>query len=192
MDAAPRHIIEWVGSQILPHEGHVRSCLRRARIPRDDIEDIIQEAYCRLAALPSVEHIATPRAYFLTVAKNIALVHVRRARIVRMQSLDEIERFDASSDLPSPEQVIAGRAELARLQTLILSLPERCRRIFVMRRVEGLPQKEIARILGLSETTIENDAAKGLRLIMRAMSADDRHGASKTEAGRNADVRRNR
>lgn len=191
MDAAPQHIIEWVGAQILPHEGHVRACLRRARLSREDVEDVIQEAYCRLAALPSVEHIASPRAYFLTVAKNIALVHVRRARIVRMESIDEIERLDISSDTPSPEQIIAGRAELARLQILISSLPDRCRRIFVMRKVEGLPQKEIARILGLSETTIENDAAKGLRLIMKAISSDDKSPRSKKEARRDAGVERN-
>ena len=191
MDAAPPHIIDWVGSQILPHEGHVRACLRRARISRDDVEDIIQEAYCRLASLTSVDHILSPRAYFLTVAKNIALAHLRRARIVHMESIDEIERFDVSSDDPSPEQIISGRAELARLQTLISSLPDRCRRIFVMRRVEGLPQKEIARILGLSETTIENDAAKGLRLIMRAISSDEPRSRPRKEARRDAGIQRN-
>ncbi len=191
MDAAPRHIIDWVGAQILPHEAHVRACLRRARLSREDVEDIIQEAYCKLASLSSVDHILSPRAYFLTVAKNIALVHVRRARIVRMESIDEIERLEVTSDTPSPEQIIAGRAELARLQGLISSLPERCRRIFVMRKVEGLPQKEIARILGLSETTIENDAAKGLRLIMRAISSADGETRSKKEARRDAGVQRN-
>ena len=190
MDAAPQHIIEWVGSQILPHESHVRASLRRARITKDDIEDIIQEAYCRLASLTSVDHILTPRAYFLTVAKNVALGHLRRARIVRMESIDEIERLEISSDTPSPEQVVSGRAELTRLQTLISSLPERCRRIFIMRKIDGLPQKEIARILGLSETIIENDAAKGLRLIMQAIATQDSPAQSVKEARQNAGIQR--
>jgi RNA polymerase sigma-70 factor (ECF subfamily) len=191
MDAAPQHIIDWVGQQILPHEAHVRGCLRRARISREDIEDIIQESYCRLAALSSVDHVLTPRAYFLTVAKNIARVHIRRARIVRMESIDEIERLDITSDTPSPERIVVGRAELARLQTLISSLPERCRRVFVMRKVEGLPQREIARILGVSETIIENDAAKGLRLIMRAISSEDSRSRPNKETRRDAGVERN-
>ena len=192
MDAAPEHIIQWVGSQILPHEGHVRACLRRARVGDAEIEDIIQESYCRLASLTIVDHIQSPRAYFLTVAKNLALVHIRRARIVRMESVDKIESLDVSSDLPSPEQVLVGRAELARLQKLIAALPERCRRIFEMRKVQGLPQKEISRIMGVTETIVENEAAKGLRLIMRAMSSEDgMHVKTKKEAKRDAGAQRN-
>lgn len=191
MDAAPEHIIQWVGSQILPHEAHVRACLRRARVGDEEIEDIIQESYCRLASLTIVDHIQSPRAYFLTVAKNLALVHIRRARIVRMESVDKIESLDVSSDTPSPEQITVGRAELARLQKLIATLPERCRRIFEMRKIQGLPQKEISKIMGVSETIVENEAAKGLRLIMRAMSSDDSPLQTKKEAKRDAGAQRN-
>lgn len=166
-------------------------CLRRARISEEDIEDIIQESYCRLSSLTAVDHILTPRAYFLTVAKNLALVHIRRARIVRMESVDRIESLEITSDSPSPEQVMVGRAELARLQELVASLPERCGRIFQMRKIQGLPQKEIARRLGLSETIVENDAAKALRLIMRAISSEDSPSKPKKETPRDAAARRN-
>lgn len=173
MDAAPPHIIAWVGTQILPHEADVRAWLRRARVHEADVDDILQESYCRMAALSSIDHIASPRAYFFTVAKNIAFMRLRRARVVRIDAVEEIDRLDVISEAPSPEQFAVGRAELARLYRLILGLPERCRQVFVMRRVQNLPQKEIARRLGLAETTVENEAAKGLRLIMSAIAAED-------------------
>jgi len=186
MESAPDHIIRWVGANILPHETDLRAWLRRARLGREDVEDIIQEAYCKVAELSSVDHILSPRAYFFTVAKNIAFMRIRRARIVRIDTVDEIERLDVMSDAPSPERETAARYELARVMRLIAALPSRCRQVFEMRKVQGLPQKEIARVLGLSETTVENEAAKGLRLIMRSMASEDQGHRSQKELKRDA------
>jgi RNA polymerase sigma-70 factor (ECF subfamily) len=191
MVSAPGHIVSWVGTQILPHEADVRRWLLRARLGRDDIEDILQESYCRMAELISIDHIASPRAYFFTVARNIALMRLRRARIVSMESVDEIDRLEISSDLPSPEQVTVARSDLARLKRVIAGLPTRCRQIFEMRRIEGLPQKEIARIMGLSEHIVENDAAKALRLIMKEIASEDSRFQPQKEFKRGTDAGRN-
>ncbi|MDC7675891.1 RNA polymerase sigma factor [Asticcacaulis machinosus] len=191
MVSAPGHIVSWVGTQILPHEADVRRWLLRARLGRDDIEDILQESYCRMAELISVDHISSPRAYFFTVARNIALMRLRRARIVSMESVDEIDRLEISSDLPSPEQVTVARSDLARLKRVIAGLPARCRQIFEMRRIEGLPQKEIARIMGLSEHIVENDAAKALRLIMKEIASEDSRFQPQKEFKRGTDAGRN-
>jgi RNA polymerase sigma-70 factor (ECF subfamily) len=191
MESAPDHIIHWVASQILPHEADVRAWLMRARLGRDDAEDILQESYCRMAELTAVEHITSPRAYFFTVARNIALMRLRRARIVRIESVDEIDRLEVMSDLPSPEQVSVARSDLARLKRVIATLPARCRQVFEMRKIEGLPQKEIARRMGLSEHMVENDAAKALRLIMKAMAEDEPRLQPRKEFMRGTDAGRN-
>lgn len=49
-------IMAWVGSEVLPHEADVRAWLRRTLAP-DDVEDVIQEAYCQIAGLRDVGHI---------------------------------------------------------------------------------------------------------------------------------------
>ena len=54
MDEARRTIVLWVGAKVMPHEGEVRRWLRRSRVPQADADDLIQEAYCRMAALSSV------------------------------------------------------------------------------------------------------------------------------------------
>lgn len=183
MDAASQEITEWVGAQILPHEAYVRAWLMRARLGLEDIDDVIQESYCRLAGLASTAHIHDPRSYFFQVARNVALEQVRRASVVRIDCVEEIEKLGFASDLPSPERVLAGREELRRIRDLINTLPARCRRIFELRKIQGMPQREVSRILGVSEHIVENDSAKGLRLILSAISGDMAETVKTKESG---------
>jgi RNA polymerase sigma-70 factor (ECF subfamily) len=163
-------IVAFVGGHILPHEADVRAWLRRSGSLAPDVDDVIQETYCRLAGLESVAHIANGRAYFFRTARNIAIEKIRRARIVRIDCVTEIDALNVVDDEPSPERVVAGRRELGRVQQLIEGLPERCRQIFTLRRIHGLSQKEIAARLGVTENVVETQSARGLRLILRALS----------------------
>ena len=170
VDQSRRKIVAWVGSEILPHEADVRAWLRRGKVPPAEVEDVIQEAYCRLAGLKGVAHIANPRAYFFTVVRGIVIDQVRRARVVRIETVTEIDALNVILDDPSPERVVGGRRELARVRRLIAALPDRCRRIFEMRKIDGLSQREIARVMGVTETIVENDVVRGQRLILKALA----------------------
>lgn len=168
-----RHeIVAWVGGHVLPHEGALRAWLRRSGTAPHEIDDIVQETYCRLAALSSVAHIANGRAYFFQTARNVVLEQIRRARIVRIDSMTEVEALSISDNEPSPEQVVADRRELHRVKELIEGLPDKCRRIFELRRIHGLPQKEIARRLGLSENVVEMQSVRALRLVLKALEKE--------------------
>ena len=163
-------VVAWVGAQVLPHECDVRAWLRRAGASPEDVDDIVQEAYCRLAGLGSVAHIANGRAYFFQTARNIAAERVRRARIVRIDFVTEIDALNILDSEPSAERVVDSRRELARVQKLIEDLPERCRDVFMLRRIHGLSQKEVAERLKVSENVVEAQAARALRLILAALA----------------------
>lgn len=170
MKQSRAEIVAFVGGHILPHEADVRAWLRRSGSSPEDVDDVVQEAYCRLAALDGVAHIVSGRAYFFRIARNIAIEKIRRARIVRIDCITEIDALNVVDDEPSPERVVASRRELSRVRRLIEELPERCRQIFTLRRIHGLSQKEIAARLGVTENVVETQAARGLRLILRALS----------------------
>ena len=170
MDQARAKIVAWVGREILPHEADVRAWLRRSLVADNEVEDIMQEAYCRLLSLTSVSHIASPRAYFFTAARAVVIDHVRRSRVVRMEAITEIDALNVVLDEPSPERAAAGRRELDRVRRIIAALPDRCRRVIELRKIEGRPQREIARLLGVTETIVENDVVKGQRLILKALA----------------------
>ncbi|HKY86062.1 MAG TPA: sigma-70 region 4 domain-containing protein, partial [Pseudorhodoplanes sp.] len=75
------------------------------------------------------------------------------------------------------------RIDAERLRELIAALPDRCRRIVEMRKVEGYSQSEIARLLGISESVVENNVHRGVKAILKNWNDKNdevraRHGSS--------------
>lgn len=167
-----REIVAWVGSSVVPHEGDLRARLRRLAVPEHEISDIVQDAYLKISKLDSVAHIENGRAYFFATARTMLLDRVRRERIVRIDSLTEADALTLADDDPGPERHVTARLELERVRTLIEALPDRCREIFQLRRIEGVPQREISRRLGVPEHTVEAQAVRGLKLILKALADD--------------------
>jgi RNA polymerase sigma factor (sigma-70 family) len=168
-------VMAWVARDVIVHEAPLRAWLRRT-MSVDDVEDIIQESYCRIASLTDVSHIRSGRAYLFTTARMLVLERIRRSRVVSIDTAIEIEKIDPADDRPSPEQIVSGQQELRRIKRLIDALPERCREVFRLRKIEGLSQRDVAAALNLSEHTIENDVAKGLRLILKVVAEGDPQG----------------
>jgi RNA polymerase sigma-70 factor (ECF subfamily) len=56
---------------------------------------------------------------------------------------------------------------------LIDGLPDRCREVFRMRKIDGLSQRDVAKALNIAEHTVENDVVKGLKLILGAIAEGD-------------------
>lgn len=165
-------MMAWVAREVLTHEAPLRAWLKR-RMSFDDVEDVIQESYCRIAGLTDVSHIRSGRAYLFTTAKMLVLERIRRSRVVSIDTAIELEKLDPADDYPSPEQITAGQQELRRVKRFIDQLPERCRDVIRLRKIEGLSQREVATALNISEHTVENDVVKGLRLILKAIADGD-------------------
>ena len=68
-----------------------------------------------------------------------------------------------------------AEAALRRLADALDRLPDRCREVVWLRRVEELSQKDVASRLGISEKTVEKHIAKGMRLLADALfTSEDR------------------
>lgn len=156
----------WLLREILPHEPALRGWLIRRRVDGLDPDDVIQEAYSLLSARERVDDIHHPKAYLFQTARSLMAAHVRRARIVPFQALEDIQEGELSEDMPSPERITSDRDALRRLAQAIAALPPQARRALILRRVHDLSQKEIAQRMGLSENTVEKHIARGLRLLI--------------------------
>lgn len=172
MERLGQDIVDWIGREIIPHEPAVRAWLKRNAPRPIEAEDILQEAYCRLSNLQTLEPISNPRAYFFSVARNLLLNEIRHARVIHISSITDLELASLDDGEPSPERIVAGRRELERVQGLLAALPERCRRIIELRKVEGLSQREIAQRLNVTENVVENNVSRGLRLLSKAVGED--------------------
>ncbi|GAA0661361.1 RNA polymerase sigma-70 factor (ECF subfamily) [Sphingomonas insulae] len=158
----------WVAGEVLPHEQKVRAWLRRARVSPEDIDEILQEAYCRIATLESVAHITSPYSYFLSTARNLLARRLRRQRIVPMEALVQVDSYQ--DDAPSPEELAVSKVSHRAMLALIDRLPERCGSIVRLRKLEGWSQKKIADHLGTTEKAVEKQVWLGVRLLREAWS----------------------
>lgn len=165
-------LIQWVSSHITPHELDVRAWLGRTLRGNNDVDDVIQEVYCRLSELTDHRHIRSGRAYFFAVARSIVIHHARRNNIVKFEAMANEDMFDWEDETPSPERVVGARMQLQRVLAAIASLPPAYRDVVEARRIHGLSQKEAAQYLGVTEKVIENNSSRGLHLIMKILSDD--------------------
>ncbi|WP_297510342.1 RNA polymerase sigma factor [uncultured Caulobacter sp.] len=175
----------WLARNALPHEPALRAWLSRRPLAGLEVDDIVQETYAILAALPAVDHIVNARTYMFEVAKSVVLRALRRRRVVAFEALAEIESLDPPSAEASPETVTSDRQELSRIAALIAGLPAKCREAFTLRKVHGLSQREVARRMGISENTVEKHVGKGVGVLMNAMG---RGGNGRFQASRNRDA----
>lgn len=174
MGQSRKDIAAWVGSHVLPHEAAVRAWLKRWTGRRQDIDDVIQEAYCRLAAMEDVTHVGNGRAYLFQTTRNIVLEQVRRSKIVHIDNVTDMSALTIVDEAPPMDRVVAGARALQRVEQLIEGLPLRCRRVFVLRRIHGVSQREIARLLGITQAAVEKQATRGLKLITKSLEGDER------------------
>lgn len=179
----------WLSVHVLPHEAAMRAWLRGKRVAPHDIDDTIQETYAVLATMASVGHIADPRTYSFRVAYSIVLQRHRRAQVVPLTAIEAMAYFDPPSDEPTAEQRLSRRQDLQRLAAAIADLPVKCRTAFVLRKIQGLSQRETAKRMGISENTVEKHIAKGVHHLM-AMFSDggkQRRGPSTQHDANSAD-----
>lgn len=164
-----------VAQEILPHEGLVRHWLRRHWAGAIDVDDVIQEAYCRIASLPSLDHIDNARSYFFRTVQAVATDTLRRAKVESIRRVTEIDWSNVLDEEPAADRVLEASQELERINELLSRLTWTCRRVIELRRIEGMSQKETARLLGISESVVENHIVRGLKSVLNAAKEQQSH-----------------
>lgn len=169
MTLAPYERARWLAQHILPHEAALRSWLGRRPIKGIDFDDVVQESYAILANLYEVDHIRNPRNYLFEVAKSVMARELRRARVVEINDLIELDANAIPSGEPTPEDIATARDELRRTEAAIAALPTKCREAFTLRKLHGISQRDVARRMGISEGTVEKHIGKALFTLMSAI-----------------------
>jgi RNA polymerase sigma factor (sigma-70 family) len=160
----------WFKTTILPHQGALRSRLRRIAPPNLDLDDLVSETLSRAWAAPDWRQVTSGRAYLFMIARNLLIDAARRNAIVYF---DQVADFDTLRHDISPEAGLTARDELRRLETIIASLPEQARRVFVLRRVFEHSMIEIAEEMGLSVSTVEKHLAKAIMIVAKAIAKNE-------------------
>jgi RNA polymerase sigma-70 factor (ECF subfamily) len=157
----------------LEFEGVLRACLHRYARNAADVDELLQETYAHLltaGAAKGREEVRSIRAFALTVARNVALSWLRHRQVVPIELVADLEALELLDETSLVDEIVNTHQELAMLSRAVATLPNRCRQVFTLRKVYGMSQKEIAFELKISENTVEQHLAKGMRLCSAALA----------------------
>jgi RNA polymerase sigma factor (sigma-70 family) len=166
MPEVSTELARWLAAHILPLEPQLRGWLKRVTPAGLEVDDLIQEAYARLAGLATLEGITQPKAYLYQIVKRLIADHIRRASVVSIDAAEELAEMSVLEDEMTPERIISGRQELERVYEAIVALPNPCRTVFVMRKFDDQPQKAIASELHVSENIVEKRMMRALQMLL--------------------------
>jgi RNA polymerase sigma factor (sigma-70 family) len=146
----------------------------RRRIRNEaEVEDMVQEVFARIVARDSEEPIEHLGGYVLKIASSVLIDQSRRGSS-KLSALHVA--FDSElhgEDEIDPERVLGGRQDLRAVTEALLSLPERTRTIFILRRLEARKHQEIARQLGISVSAVEKHMLRAIQHL--AQTLEKRH-----------------
>lgn len=146
-------------------------------VPPKEVEDIVQETYVRVCQIErDGRHIQEPRAFLFKTARNLALDYLKRSETRLTTSLDDFVELNPEEAECFADQTFAAaasREEFALFCEAVRELPLQCRRVFVLKKVYGYSQQEIARQLDLSENTVEKHIAQGIKRCTYFMQKHD-------------------
>jgi len=162
-------IDDWFVREVLPLEAVLTRFLQRNWRNEAEINDLRQETYARVYEAAQRERPVLVKPFLFQVARNLIIDRLRKQSVVSLESVADFDWLNVSDDRPSSEAHVAARQELRLLQSALDELPPRCRQVVVLRKVEGLSQKEVAARMGVTIETVENQVAKGMRLLTQAL-----------------------
>lgn len=140
--------------------------MRRGRT-RHDADDLVQEAWVRLACYERRHSVAKPEAFLMRAAINLSIDAYRNSRNQGEQvQLEQVVVVDAA---PSVEAVLLARERIARMSECLAGLDTRTRKIFLAHRVDGMTYGEIAHDQRLSVSSVEKHIAKAMLVLTSFM-----------------------
>jgi RNA polymerase sigma-70 factor (ECF subfamily) len=128
-----------------------------ARIPRADVEDLVQDVF--IQAMQRLSTLRTPAAFGGWLAA-----------IARMRAIDHLRRQPRTTELVDDVPVNdPDRSELMSVLAAIERLPLAYRETLVLRFVEGMSGQEIARKTGLTEGSVRVNLHRGMKQLKDEM-----------------------
>lgn len=133
---------------------------------QDKGKDAVQEVFLQIwKSREALEIRTSVGAYLKRAVINRSLNQIRQAK----PFVDQDELADKPSQEDSVLETMAGEELQTALDAALETLPERCRLVFVMKRLEGMSQKEIAKALDISPKTVENQITKAVKVLKVAL-----------------------
>jgi RNA polymerase sigma factor (sigma-70 family) len=161
-DSSGPYGLSGISGIFLEHRTFLKKFLAKFLHHEQDIEDVAQEAYLKAySAEQNRGEIEQPKAFLFSIAKNLALNELARKSRQMTRTIQEAMPAEMIQSTASAEDEIVAGQSLGLYCDAVATLPENCRRVYLLRKVHGLPHREIAERLGMSRSAVEKHLRTG-------------------------------
>jgi len=171
---------------VLPHMDAAYNLARWLTRRDQDAEDVVQEAYLRAFRFFDTFHGGDARTWLLTIIRNTCYTWLRqnRANDLVLSFDDELQGLEAEYDAFNPEVIFQHQVDRESLMRVIEELPVEFREVIVLREIEDLSYKDIARVAGIPIGTVMSRLARARARLQHRLSdlmhIDPKHALSDT------------
>jgi RNA polymerase sigma-70 factor (ECF subfamily) len=181
---------EAFGQLVERHQLRLLRLCERLLADQEEARDAVQEVFVRLFRKAASYR---PHGQLFTllyrIAVNLCLNRLRRRRLLRFVGFggdgehDETALPEPAADGPDAAATVAARERWTATRRALDRLPANQRAVVVLAKLEGLPYKEIAATLGITEGAVESRLVRAMRTLTAADLGHGRSGEMATAAG---------
>ncbi len=150
------------------HQVALVSFIRRHLPPGEEVEDMLQELYAHVMQRSDIIHMDYPQAFLFKAAHNLLRDKSRKAAVRQRGDHMPLKEEALVSEQPSQEQALVAKQDFQAFQEMLAAMPPKCRKVFILHRVEGMKYQEIAAHFCISVSAVEKS-------MMRAMAFIDKY-----------------
>lgn len=159
----------WFVREVLPLEAALAQYFRHNWRDAAGVADFLQDVYLRAYEAAAKGIPGSTRSFVFTIAHNLLVDRVRRAKVIPLEAVENLESLSVPADAPGPEAHAVARDELRRLEAALQQLPPRARQAFALHHIEGLTVREIAQRMSIGERGVTWHLNEGLRALATAL-----------------------
>jgi RNA polymerase sigma-70 factor (ECF subfamily) len=146
---------------ILPHLDAAYNLARWLVRNEHDAQDVAQEAYLRALTFFDSFHGEDGRGWLLAIVRNTCYTWLRKNRAPELALVP-----DMAADHANPEQIQMQKSDAETLRKALDRLPAEFREVLVLRELEGLSYKQLARIMEIPMGTVMSRLARARKRLL--------------------------
>ena len=162
---------------VLPHLDAGLNLARWLTHNAQDAQDVVQEAALRSIRFIDGFRGENARAWFLQIVRNSCfswLKENRPAELVMLDDADEVLHEIAAPAADEPPAMAIRSADRLQINQTIAALPIVYREVLVLRELDDLSYKDIARIADIPIGTVMSRLARARSLMQQALRPSER------------------
>jgi RNA polymerase sigma factor (sigma-70 family) len=150
----------------------MRRVLYRRGQRRDDIDDLMQEAFLRLLEYCKTgAEVREPEALLVTTVQRLA-INQSRSRMRERRIEEPVEKLRIADPNPNAEEVLAASQRLKSMRRTLDTLAPKTREVLFLQRLHGYSYTQVSEATGIPESTIEKYIAQAMAILLEERSKE--------------------